>query len=213
MARRTSNPRHSAHAAAPPSPPPARARRGTAGGWITGGVAAAGTLAGIERDSLDARYDVRGTHATPDVVVVGIDEDTAARFGFPFARRLHARATETLLEAGARTCSSTTSSSQIRVTQRTIERCCARSATHASCRGRRRSIGTGPLRSSVRAGSRARGCRSARSSCRSTTTACGGAWRPASKGSPRCRCWPREATCAPASIRSTSPGRPGPCAR
>ena len=68
-----------AHAAAPPSPPPARARRRTAGRRRSAGLlAATGMLAGFERDPLDARYELRGTHAAPDVVVVGIDEDTLA---------------------------------------------------------------------------------------------------------------------------------------
>ncbi len=65
-------------------------------------LTAAGVLDGFERTLLDARYVVHGTHATPDVAVVGIDEDSAADLGFPFRRRLHAQAIEALLAAGAR---------------------------------------------------------------------------------------------------------------
>jgi adenylate cyclase len=67
-----------------------------------GGLVATGTLDGFERDTLDTRYQVRGTHRTPDVVVVGIDEDAAANLGFPFRRIFHARVVRALLAAGAR---------------------------------------------------------------------------------------------------------------
>jgi adenylate cyclase len=90
-----------------PRRPPARHLRalvvGVVAAAVAGLLAATGTLAGFERDALDERYQLRGTHATPDVVIVGIDEDTVARYGFPFPRRLHARAVDTLLAAGART--------------------------------------------------------------------------------------------------------------
>jgi adenylate cyclase len=49
---------------------------------------------------IDERYQVRGTHSAPDVVVVGIDEDAAVQF--PFSRAVHARAIRRLLAAGAR---------------------------------------------------------------------------------------------------------------
>jgi adenylate cyclase len=69
---------------------------------LTGFLAATGTLAGFERDSVDERYQVRGTHSAPDVVVVGIDEATLAHHEWPFSRALHARAIRALLEANAR---------------------------------------------------------------------------------------------------------------
>jgi adenylate cyclase len=57
----------------------------------------------LELNLVDARYDVRGGHPTPDVVVVGIDEDTLTTFGtWPFNRRLHARAIDALRAAGAK---------------------------------------------------------------------------------------------------------------
>jgi adenylate cyclase len=89
-----------------PRRPPARLARALVVGLLAAGVAgllvATGTLAGFERDTLDERYHVRGTHTAPDVVVVGIDEDTAAALDFPFSRRFHARAIRRLLAAGPR---------------------------------------------------------------------------------------------------------------
>jgi len=89
-----------------PRRPPARLLRALAVGLLAAGVAgllaATGTLAGVERSLVDERYQVRGTHASPDVVVVGIDEDTLANYRFPFRRLLHARVVEHLLAAGAR---------------------------------------------------------------------------------------------------------------
>lgn len=70
---------------------------------LAGLLVATGTLAGFERNSVDERYQVRGTHPAPDVVVVGIDEDTTANYGYPLRRTLHARAIGALLAAGART--------------------------------------------------------------------------------------------------------------
>jgi adenylate cyclase len=65
--------------------------------WHTGPVKR------VEWNLVDARYDVRGTHDAPGVVVVGIDEQSIARFGqWPFDRRLHARAIAALRAAGAR---------------------------------------------------------------------------------------------------------------
>lgn len=72
---------------------------------IAGGVAATGALSGIDRMSVDARFDVRGSGGPPpDVVVVGIDDPTFAALGlqWPFPRRLHARVIGALLAAGAR---------------------------------------------------------------------------------------------------------------
>jgi adenylate cyclase len=68
-----------------------------------GGVAATGLLGGLERNLLDARYALRGTHAAPGVAVVAIDAEAIARDGpWPFRRTLHARAIRRLLAAGAR---------------------------------------------------------------------------------------------------------------
>lgn len=87
-----------------PRRPPARLLRALAVGLAAAAVAAlaSGLLAPWERDTVDARYDVRGPHSAPDVVVVGIDEDTTAHLGFPFRRHLHAQAIGALLAAGAR---------------------------------------------------------------------------------------------------------------
>lgn len=88
-----------------PRRPPARLLRalvvGLLAAGVAGGLVATGTLDGVERDALDARYDLRGTRTAPDVIVVGIDEDAAAQF--PFSRARHARAIRHLLAAGART--------------------------------------------------------------------------------------------------------------
>jgi len=70
---------------------------------LAGLLVATGTLAGFERDLVDERYHARGTRSTPHVVVVGIDEDTTANYGYPLRRTLHARAIDALLAAGART--------------------------------------------------------------------------------------------------------------
>ncbi|MGN6188466.1 MAG: CHASE2 domain-containing protein [Conexibacter sp.] len=86
--------------------PPARLVRALVVGALAAGIAgllaATGLLAGFERTALDARYQVRGTHAAPDVVVVGIDEATLAEHELPFSRALHARVIRTLLAADAR---------------------------------------------------------------------------------------------------------------
>lgn len=53
--------------------------------------------------TVDLRYAVRGTHAAPDVVVVGIDPRTLKVIGrFPFNRIHHARVIRSLVRAGAR---------------------------------------------------------------------------------------------------------------
>jgi CHASE2 domain-containing sensor protein len=65
---------------------------------------AGGLLGPLERDTIDARFTLRGHQAPPrDVVVVGIDnESVAALPRYPFSRRLHARVMERLHAAGAR---------------------------------------------------------------------------------------------------------------
>jgi CHASE2 domain-containing sensor protein/predicted Ser/Thr protein kinase len=71
-----------------------------------GGLAAhaAGLLGWLERDSVDARFSLRGEQRPPaDVVVVGIDNDSLGQLPrYPFSRRLHARVLENLHAAGAR---------------------------------------------------------------------------------------------------------------
>ena len=64
----------------------------------------AGLLNWLERDTVDARFSLRGREPPPsDVVVVGIDNDSLGRLPrYPFSRRLHARVLENLHAAGAR---------------------------------------------------------------------------------------------------------------
>ncbi|HZV75989.1 MAG TPA: adenylate/guanylate cyclase domain-containing protein [Conexibacter sp.] len=89
-----------------PRRPPARLARALVVGLVAPAAAGlllvSGVLGGFERNLVDERYQLRGTHPTPDVVVVGIDEDTVANLDFPFHRALHARAIRALLAAGAR---------------------------------------------------------------------------------------------------------------
>jgi adenylate cyclase len=71
------------------------------------GVAAyaVGLLHGLELESVDARYSVRGARAPSDrVVVVEVDDVTFDQLGlqWPFPRSVHARAIDRLREAGAR---------------------------------------------------------------------------------------------------------------
>jgi CHASE2 domain-containing sensor protein len=67
-------------------------------------IHAAGTLNWLERDSVDARFSLRGAQRPPsDVVVVGIDNDSLGVLPrFPFSRTLDARVLENLHAAGAR---------------------------------------------------------------------------------------------------------------
>ena len=75
---------------------------------ITGVVVAAyagGVFDGAELDTVDQRFQIRGSDDAPrDVVVVGIDDITFSdlRERWPFRRSLHARAVDRLSEAGAR---------------------------------------------------------------------------------------------------------------
>jgi CHASE2 domain-containing sensor protein len=70
------------------------------------GIAIQGTgaLDGLERETLKARYDVRGAEPTDDVVVVAVDAKSfdVLRESWPFPRSLHARAVRRLYAAGAR---------------------------------------------------------------------------------------------------------------
>ena len=65
---------------------------------------ASGLLARPERDSVDARFSLRGRERPPsNVVVVGIDNDSLGTLPrYPFSRRLDARVLEHLHAAGAR---------------------------------------------------------------------------------------------------------------
>ena len=75
---------------------------------LTGVVLAAygiGVLDQPERDTLDTRFEVRGSQGAPeDVVVVAIDDVTFNELGvrWPFPRSLHAEAIDRLREDGAR---------------------------------------------------------------------------------------------------------------
>jgi CHASE2 domain-containing sensor protein len=67
-------------------------------------IHATGLLNWLERDSVDARFSLRGEqHPPSNVVVVGIDNDSLGVLPrFPFSRRLDARVLENLHAAGAR---------------------------------------------------------------------------------------------------------------
>src|SRR5665213_2333473 len=67
-------------------------------------IHAGGLLNWLERDSVDARFSLRGEQHPPSgVVVVGIDNDSLGVLPrFPFSRRLDARVLENLHAAGAR---------------------------------------------------------------------------------------------------------------
>ncbi|WP_445149918.1 CHASE2 domain-containing protein [Baekduia sp. Peel2402] len=75
---------------------------------VTGGVAATGILDRAEDATVDERFALRESldapGPPPDVVVVGIDDDSFERLDqqWPLPRALHAQAIETLLAAGAR---------------------------------------------------------------------------------------------------------------
>ena len=69
------------------------------------GAYAAGIFDGLERDSIDARFAIRGGENPPkEVVVVGIDDVTFDELQerWPFPRSLHASAVDRLSAAGAR---------------------------------------------------------------------------------------------------------------
>ena len=67
-------------------------------------VLSTGVLGGLERETLEARFEIRGAERPDDVVVVAVD---AKSFGdlqeqWPFPRSLHGRAVRRLHAAGAR---------------------------------------------------------------------------------------------------------------
>jgi CHASE2 domain-containing sensor protein len=67
-------------------------------------VHASGSLSWLERNTVDARFSLRGReHPPSNVVVVGIDNASLGALPrYPFSRRLHARVLENLHAAGAR---------------------------------------------------------------------------------------------------------------
>jgi CHASE2 domain-containing sensor protein len=67
-----------------------------------------GALDSVERQSLGARFELRGDRRPQDIVVVGIDDATFSDLSdigasWPFRRSLHARVVDRLHDAGART--------------------------------------------------------------------------------------------------------------
>lgn len=89
---------------------PGSARRGLLGIvclLTLAAVIAAGALGawrGLDRQALDAAFDLRGTRAPSGVVIVGIDTKTLTQGerSWPLRRRLHAQMIDRLREAGAR---------------------------------------------------------------------------------------------------------------
>jgi CHASE2 domain-containing sensor protein len=91
---------------------PARLPRLSRGGALCGAAVAAlvaglaldltGALAGLERQSIAARFEIRGERPSQGVVVVGIDDVTFSDLQrqWPFARSLHGRLVGRLHEAG-----------------------------------------------------------------------------------------------------------------
>jgi adenylate cyclase len=77
---------------------------GLAAGMLALGAAAVGALDGLEGESVDARFAVRGEQPVADVAVVAIDATTFDELNrrWPFPRSLHARALDRLRQAGAR---------------------------------------------------------------------------------------------------------------
>ena len=60
-------------------------------------------LRSTELETVDARFAIRGEHAAPEVVVVGIDAKTFGEVQrFPFTRTLHARVIDRIRRAGAK---------------------------------------------------------------------------------------------------------------
>ncbi len=71
---------------------------------LTLGAYAAGALEGLEGETVDARFALRGASRPHDVAVVAIDEKTFSdlRAQWPFHRRLHAELLDRLRRDGAR---------------------------------------------------------------------------------------------------------------
>lgn len=66
-------------------------------------LGATGVLRGLENDSVDARFDLRGAQPTDGLAIVAIDERTLSTgdITWPMRRRLHAEMLSALREAGA----------------------------------------------------------------------------------------------------------------
>ena len=64
-----------------------------------------GSLDSLERQSLGARFQIRGEQRADEIVVVGIDDATFSDLGvsWPFKRSLHAKAVDRIHDAGAST--------------------------------------------------------------------------------------------------------------
>src|SRR3954462_10395510 len=65
---------------------------------------AVGVLDRVEGATVDARFELRGSHHRSDVAVVAIDDTSFSELGvrWPFPRPLHARVIDQLRRAGAR---------------------------------------------------------------------------------------------------------------
>src|SRR3954451_11376909 len=67
-------------------------------------VQTTGVLHGAESATVDARFQLRPTHRTSEVVVVGVDSDTFStlRHNWPFPRSWHGTVIDQLRKAGAK---------------------------------------------------------------------------------------------------------------
>ena len=64
---------------------------------------AVGVLGDFERQTVDLRFSIRGERASPNLVMVGIDEESIRRLGhWPFRRSLHAKVIDNLRKSGAK---------------------------------------------------------------------------------------------------------------
>src|SRR3954470_2820924 len=68
------------------------------------GFRISGVLDRVEGATVDARFELRGSHHRSDVAVVAIDDTPFSELGvrWPFPRSLHARVIDRLRKAGAR---------------------------------------------------------------------------------------------------------------
>ena len=77
---------------------------GLAVGAAVAVVELTGALDRVEGDTIDLRFELRGTRPAPDLVIVAIDDVTFSELNrrWPFPRELHARAIDRLRAAGVR---------------------------------------------------------------------------------------------------------------